>query len=192
MTSLGTYECAAEIYSSEGTNLTSRLNGELSVTTSSSVCKFVDLRIENSGYYILTVSVEATYSTYSYTQTKSSSGFTVTSSIQSVSITQREDIDQYKDYSYVVTVLGENGYGFLDGFDLTITANDSSTIGGLTDLTGIYASTKTLTLYFTTHGYIEITVQVEQTNDASSASTEQSFYSNPAYVEIDSISVIQN
>ena len=193
MTSIATYECTAELIdSSDSTNYTSRLDGELSVTASSSVCEFLDLRVENAGVYIVRVTVEATYSTSSYTQVISSSSFPVTSSIKSVTITERSIIDQYEDYTYVITVLGENGYDFLDGYNLTITANDSSSIGGLTGLNEIYTSSKTLSLYFTTSGYMNITVEAKEIVGSSEGSVEQSFYLNPAYFEINSISVIQN
>ena len=135
---------------------------------------FTSLRVIKKGSYILSVFINIRHKDQEgYTnQTHNSSIFEVTSKIISISLDISNSVDAYNDLEPVLIVRGNNNVDYLDGYSVSFTMSDNSTVITKESFSNIYTTSKPLNFYFRTSGYTIMTVKVTSTDDQSNFQTK--------------------
>jgi hypothetical protein len=146
--------------------------------------------VTHAGTYLLKITVEISYSDYNiYTFESESSEFNVTSTIKNIILNITNSVDQYETNVFNLTVVGDDGEDFLDGYSVELTLDDGSTLGGWSNLSGIETTEQDLSFYFKENGNFNLIVNVTESDESSYISETYSVTVNPAYIEIETISV---
>lgn len=173
-------------------DLSERLDGTKEVEASGSSCLFTSLRVINKGTYILSVFINIHYKdqTGNTNQTHNSSAFEVTSKITSISLDISNSVDAYNDLAPVLTVKGNDDVDYLDGYSVSLTMSDDSTVFATGPLSNISTTSTTLNLYFRTSGSTTLIVNVTSTDEESDYLTENfTLNVNPAVFVFSDINV---
>ena len=105
-------------------------------------------------------------------QTHNSSIFEVTSKIISISLDISSSVDAYNDLEPVLTVKGNNNVDYLDGYSVSFTMSDNSTVITKESFSNINTTSTPLNFYFITSGSTIMTVKVTSTDDQSNFQTK--------------------
>lgn len=185
------YNCSLSLLNSTGSDYSDRLVGTTEKQGVGSVCSFNSLRVKNKGTYLLSILIiiHSDNQTGNTNQTYETSTFVVSSEITSISFSLGSTVDTYKDLSPLLTVKGNDDVDYLDGYSVSLTMSDDSSVVTTGSLTDIETSTKTLNFYLKTSGSVVLTVNATSADETSSVSETYNLTVNPAIFVFSSIDV---